>query len=253
MSTIYTGSSDQKKRTNPKAGNKDFIWNFLTVLLIIITLCIILFVALLFHDPTLPINPFPKPTLPVQLVLPTSTPTLYRLPATWTPEFTQTTIPTKTQSPFSQAFTPTETSEFNIDTPAAVDVQSTPAYPFALQSDPSAINAEVLYPERACRWMGVGGQVLDLQGRPLTGMTIQVGGVLENVAVNQTSLTGLALKYGEAGYEFELAKMPTASEKTLWLRMIDQANLPLSPRIYFNTTATCDKNLVIINFKQIRE
>ncbi len=101
--------------------------------------------------------------------------------------------------------------------------------------------------------MGVGGQVLDLQGRPLTGMTIQVGGVLENVAVNQTSLTGLALKYGEAGYEFELAKMPTASEKTLWLRMIDQANLPLSPRIYFNTTATCDKNLVIINFKQIRE
>jgi hypothetical protein len=77
----------------------------------------------------------------------------------------------------------------------------------------------------------VGGQVVDMQGRPVTGITVQIGGNLGKEVIDQTSLTGLALKYGEAGYEFELAKTPAASKQTLWVRLIDQARLPLSPKV----------------------
>jgi len=253
MSTIYTGSRDQKRRSNPRSRKGDIVWNILTILIIVMILCVLLTIALLFLNPSVSFNPFPQPTLPAPLILPTVTSTLIKLPPTWTPESTRTVNPTNTQTPISSSIIQTETQSSPTEIPTVNDIQTTPVYPFALQSEPSSISAEVLYPDRACQWMGVGGQVLDLQGRPLTGMTIQVGGVLGQGSVNQTSLTGLALKYGEAGYEFELAKMPTASNQTLWIRMIDQANLPLSPRVYFDTTISCDKNLVIINFKQVRE
>jgi hypothetical protein len=121
-----------------------------------------------------------------------------------------------------------------------------------LKSVPSAIDASVLNPERGCNWMGIGGQVLDLQGRPLTGVTVQLGGTLEGRSITLNSLTGTARQYGEAGFEFTLSDLPIASNGTLWVRLADQASLPLSGRQSFDTYAECEKNLIIINFKQIR-
>ena len=67
-----------------------------------------------------------------------------------------------------------------------------------------------------------------------------------------TSLTGTALQYGTAGYEFTISDVPTATQGSFWIRLVDQANLPLSGRIPFDTFAECEKNLTIINFKQVR-
>ena len=100
--------------------------------------------------------------------------------------------------------------------------------------------------------MGVGGQVLDLQGRPLTGVTVQLSGTLDGKSTILNSLTGTARQYGEAGFEFTLEDAPLASTGTLWVRLADQASLPLSGRQFFDTYAECEKNLIIINFKQIR-
>lgn len=64
---------------------KGAIWNILTIvtLLALTGLCI-LFLTL-FINPYSAINPFPPPTLPPTVAIPTSTATLKSLPATWTP------------------------------------------------------------------------------------------------------------------------------------------------------------------------
>lgn len=236
-----------KKR---KAGGGVF-WNFLTTMTVFGIILAAAWFALVFQNPYIFLNPFPPPVIPELLVLPSPTATIPHLPPTWTPEVTGTPIPTFTPEPES-TIDPGQT-EIASQGPTATKTDSPISlYSFDLQSPPTGINASVLYPERDCKWMGVGGQVLDEKGRPVTGITVQIGGYVDKTVVDQTSLTGLALKYGEAGYEFEISKQPIATSQTLWVRLIDQARLPLSPKIYFDTSDDCQRNLIVINFRQVR-
>ena len=100
--------------------------------------------------------------------------------------------------------------------------------------------------------MGVGGQALDMQDAPIVGTTIELGGWLGSDSVDMLSLTGTALQYGTAGYEFTLSNQPVATQKTLWVQLLDQAGLPLSNRVFFSTYEDCQKNLILITFKQVR-
>ncbi len=103
--------------------------------------------------------------------------------------------------------------------------------------------------------MGVAGQILDLSRAPITqGMTIKLGGVLPGSEINFPlfSLTGMASAYGPGGYEFTLANRPIASSNTLFVQLLDQALLPVSEEIRFETFDACDKNLILINFQQVR-
>jgi len=70
--------------------------------------------------------------------------------------------------------------------------------------------------------------------------------------VDKQVMTGLADVYGPGGFEITLADKLVASEGTLWIQLLDQQNLPLSQRIYFNTYDDCERNLIIIYFDQIR-
>ena len=65
-------------------------------------------------------------------------------------------------------------------------------------------------------------------------------------------MTGTAPEYGKGGYEFVLADQPIASTNTLWIQLLDQADLPLSDKIYFSTYDTCEQNLILINFQQVK-
>ncbi|MCC6148032.1 MAG: hypothetical protein IT308_10750 [Anaerolineaceae bacterium] len=237
--------------TEGRAGGGGLFWNILTVLALVGIIVVIGWFAIVFENPYAAINPFPPPTLPVPIVLPSATPTVPQLPPTWTPGATDTAVPTFTPVP---SYTATlSKTDIAAQGPTATKTERPVSnYSFDLQSMPTGIDAAVLYPERGCNWLGVGGQVVDMQGRPVTGITVQVGGNLGRQVVDQTSLTGLALKYGEAGYEFELAKAPVTSKQNLWVRLIDQARLPLSPKVYFDTYEDCQRNLVVINFRQVR-
>jgi hypothetical protein len=82
---------------------------------------------------------------------------------------------------------------------------------------------------------------------------VQVGGYLGAAKIDLLSLTGTALQYGQAGYEFTLAEKPIASTGKLWVQLLDQSDLPLSDKIYFDTFSACEQNLIIINFKQVRK
>jgi hypothetical protein len=127
-------------------------------------------------------------------------------------------------------------------------------YPYEVQKGSPLAVQNIYHPELECFWMGVGGQVLDMSGAPVVGLIVQLGGALPGVQLSlpMLSLTGVALNYGPSGYEFQLAGEPVASKKTLWLQLLDQAGLPVSDKVSFDTFKDCNRNLILINFKQVR-
>lgn len=238
-----------------RSGKRIFaiIWNLLTILTLLTTACLIAAFSAIFLNPRIIFNPFPPPSLPTAMEMPTLTPTaLSILPPTWTPTATLTPTetppppPTPTQSPTDTPqplFTPTETLTSTL---------ASSAMTFALsEGSPIAISNLAFHPEAGCNWMGIAGQVLNLSGAPIsTGVSVRLGGVLAGNQKDITSLSGTATQYGDAGYEIVLASKPIASNGTLWLQLFDQGGLPLSEQLGFDTFDSCDKNLIIINFRQ---
>jgi len=101
--------------------------------------------------------------------------------------------------------------------------------------------------------MGVAGQVFDLSGAPISGQQVRIGGFLGGKAVDMLTLSGLTSAYGTAGfYEFALGEELIASNGSLWVQLLDQAGLAMSEKIFFDTFDSCDKNLIFVNFKQVR-
>ncbi len=109
------------------------------------------------------------------------------------------------------------------------------------------------HPDAGCNWMGVAGQVFDLSGAPVSGQQVRVGGSLLGAPIELLSLTGVTTAYGNNGfYEFTLGEKPVNSTGTLWVQLLDQSGLPMSDKIYFDTYDACEKNLIFVNFKQVR-
>jgi hypothetical protein len=125
-------------------------------------------------------------------------------------------------------------------------------FTFDIQAEPQSISASLFRSERKCNWMGVAGQAFDLQGRSVPGITVQVTGPLYGKEIQFLSLTGAAPWYGAGGYEVFLSDKPFDSKDLFHVRLVDQAGRGLSPRISFSTSIDCEKNLAIINFRQIK-
>jgi hypothetical protein len=120
------------------------------------------------------------------------------------------------------------------------------------QGSPQAI-ANIYDPNAGCDWMGVGGQALDMTGAPVVSLIVQLGGVLNGQNFDGVlGITGTAQQLGPGGFVFKLADKPAASKTALWVQLLDQQGLPLSDKVYFDTFAECDKNLIVIQFKQVK-
>ena len=246
-----------------RAKHTDIIWNILTVLVLLAIAGMALFFVFIYYNPTPPLNTYPPPTQAVAIVLPTNPPptdtvapftrTLVRIASvTRTPTLTKTPTLTLTPSntPITPTFTPTITETL---TPEITDtIRPYSAFPFMLQGAPASLSASVFPTNHTCNWMGVAGHVVDMQDRPATGITVQLVGALNKRYIEQTSLTGTALAFGPSGYEFTLTDTPVGSIKSLSLYLLDQAGLQLSEKVTFDTFEDCTKNLVLINFKQVR-
>lgn len=241
---------DFKEEVQPARRISSLIINVLTVLLLIGTLCVAGVVLALLVNPTSSINPFPPSTLPPLMSTPTITPTPHIImPPTWTP----TTPPEPTSTPTETAV-PTETPMVEI-TPSP-ESQTVPTesggMPYVLQEgDPVAI-PNIGHQDAGCNWMGVAGQATGLNGAPVVGLFVQLSGTLEGNPEDQLGMTGTATQYGQGGYEFFLGDTPIASKDTLSVQLFDQAMLPLSDKVYFETYADCQRNLIFINFNQVR-
>jgi hypothetical protein len=176
-------------------------------------------------------------------------------PPTETPTVTVPVTPSDTPIPLTPTNTlpgPLASSTVNPQFTLTPTDDTNAYYTFATQSAPSAVDGTLFSAEHGCQWMGVAGHVMDMEGRPVAGLIVQLSGTLGQKLINETSLTGLAPQYGtNNGYEFTLADTPMDLQGTLWVRLVDQANLPLSPKIRFDTYSDCSKNLILINFKQV--
>jgi hypothetical protein len=232
------------------AGQTDPVWNVLTIL-IFAGLCLIsVAFVMVFSEPNSSLNPFPPPTLQPTLFFPSPTPFDTAVPVIPSNTPTITLTPTFTPIPPTATLTQTPTATVTFTPGPSPTATINSLYPFILRGDPVAIAGSAIPDHDECK-LWVAGQAYDLQGAPMVGITVQLGGYLGRT-VSQFSLTGTALQFGPAGYEFTVSNTVQASTKDVWVMLLDQASVPLSNRIYFDTFNDCERNIILINFRQIR-
>lgn len=156
--------------------------------------------------------------------------------------------PTPTATTVVETAVPTHTLPAGnpIIEPTPTEVVSPPDrdFTYTLQAGNPFYLPNFNHPDADCNWMGIAGQVFGSEGEPLLGVTIDVG-VAESV--ESTGITGEAQAYGLGGYEIKLADAPLATSGVYWVQAFDAEGAPLSERIFFDTFADCERNLVLLN------
>ncbi len=246
-------SGRKPERSAAAPGGHDLVWNVLTVLVWLGMACAVMAFATIYANPAslpTPLRPFP-PTLVSAIHIPTGTatplPTVTLTPAQ--PTNTLTATPAPATQTATITLTPTVTDTATPGPSPTPTVHS--LYPFILRGEIKNI-AGTTFPDHDTCKLWVAGQAYDLQGAPMQGITVMLGGYLGGKNLSQLSLTGTALQYGQAGYEFTIADKPVKSKQSVWVMLYDQAMIPLSAKIYFDTFEDCSQNLILINFRQIR-
>jgi hypothetical protein len=244
----------EAKKSPSTSGGSDLIWNILTLLVLLAALICGLVMLNIFINPNAGLNPFPPPTMPQRVSPPTATVTpRFVIEATWTMEPTPEPSLTPTPKPTSTVFLTEAPSGPSTETPTASPTLKPGQFNFVVQQGSPQAIPNVIRNEAGCNWMGVAGQAFSLNKSPVVGLFIQLGGTLNGQLFETLlSMTGTAIEYGQGGYEFVISDKPLASSKTLWVQLLDQSNLPLSDKIYFDTFSECEKNLILINFSQVK-
>ncbi len=223
-----------------------------SILLLIIAACLGAYFLLVFVNPFTALNPFPPNTPVPPVVIPTATITPLGLDEAWTatptiqPTITPTSRATFTPIPTNTVFS-LYTETFTPGPPAAT---ATPKMPF--EANVQLIDSNIIHPDSNCAWLGVGGTVDDMNKSPMMGVVVRIQGSLAAEPVDIMTVSGVSQAYGQSGFEFNLGNLPLPSTDTLWIRLFDTAGLPLSDQIFFSTSGDCDKNLVLIRFRQVR-
>jgi hypothetical protein len=251
---------DVKDMTEVKSGrgarrSSGKVWNILTVLVLVTLFCVVSYFVMIFLNPNSSLNPFPPSTLNPAFLPPTPTVTLrFKLVPTWTPTSNAAPVSTLPPVPTETPVPPVVIIEEPSPVPVSGLAMAQAEYTFEVQQgSPSAIPAAQFHQDASCDWMGVAGQATSMNGEAVRGLFVQLGGAIPGVdRVDNLVMTGLASQYGYGGFEITIANQLIASQGTLWIQLVDQQNLPLSDRIYFDTFADCQKNLVVIYFNQVR-
>lgn len=232
----------------------DHILNIFTGLILVLIAVIIALQVTIYLNPKVTFNPLPPYDLPEALVLEVPTQSSATMDSIPTATSELELVPTETPMP-----TATQEGTYSNGTPVpeVTPVQPTETpfsgyYAFVVQNDINAIESTLFKPNFGCNWIGVAGQVFDLQGRPVMGVRVWLRGTYNGKRVDLLSLTLESSPYGPSGFEFTLGDTPLNSTGQLSIQLLDQANIPISDRVYFDTFEDCQKNLILINFKQIR-
>ena len=240
------GSSQGRRSSGSGTG---VLWNLLTILVLVGAVCLLSYFVMIFVNPQSGLNPFPPPTVPVILELPTATPTSHNeLPPTWTPTLTSEPTATFTPRPTN---TPTTTPTRLVLPSATI----TPP-PTATEPPEYVLSGGVSYEKalatngQGCDWMGVGGNVTDTDGNPVQGITVVLGGEYETKPIHQSAISGTNLDYGEGGWEFTIADEPNPSKETMYIELFAPGGTSVSRQYYFRTYDDCQQNLIRMNFQQ---
>jgi len=231
----------------PPGPSRLGLWDLLTILTLLVTLCIGVYFVLIFVDPMSNLNPL-KPLNPNTLPTATITPRL--LDPTWTPS--PTIEPTITDTPRPSATPYASPTLVSLITPSKTPTfTATPKAPFSATI--TGISSTVFHPEAACNWLGVAGTVVDTKNSDVIGMVVRLVGTLNGKRVEMTQVSGVTPVYGKSGFEFFLGTVPISSNDTLVVQLLDLAGLPLSDNVYIDTFNDCNKNLILVRFKMNRQ
>jgi len=161
------------------------------------------------------------------------------LSATSTATLTQTLEPTATQTPApTLTYTPTPTEK---------------PMPFVLRGAPTGYPNIMLFPQYTCeQYLFIFGQIWDLREAPIDGLTVKLGGTYGGSLVDQTSVSGDFTLSGESYFGF-LIENQRIRESGLTIQLFDENGESLSALTYLSITGNCDSNLVLVNYKQVRE
>ncbi|NWF64920.1 MAG: hypothetical protein HXY38_11505 [Chloroflexi bacterium] len=220
------------------------LWDMLSILALLMTLCIGAYFVAIFLSPEAGYNLLP----PSRNQPPTATITQIQPPPTWTftppgptSTMTLTLVPTFTLEPSSTVVSLITPS----DTPTAT---KTPKAPFS--ATVTYIESTIIHPEAACNWQGVAGTIIDANNADMLGIAVRLTGFYNNKSKNELTVSGIAPAYGKSGFEFFLGTVPISSDGLLTIQVLDQAGLPLSDPIPMDTFNDCKKNLVLVKFKK---
>lgn len=227
-------------------------YDIISVVALLATICLGGYFLMIFLNPYSALNPLSPATPVPPLTFPTATITPIQMDEIWT--LTPTIQPTPSLTPrptWTPFYTPTAFSLFEPTfTPQPPTATPTPGMPFTASVQP--IDATIIHPDTTCNWMGVGGSVEDLNKSPIVGVVVRVSGTLVGSTIDFTTVSGVSPAYGKSGFEFVLGEAPLPSTDTLWIRLFDQAGLPLSDEIHFSTSAVCNENLILVRFTKVR-
>ncbi len=228
------------------------IWDLLSILVLILTVCLVGYFAIVFMNPASSLNLLPPGGGPFGAAAPSLTVTPLQLQPTWTASPTLQATPSNTPRP---TFTPLPTNTpFSLIPPTRTSRPSatptTARAPFS--GSFSQVESTIVHPERACNWAGIGGTVVDANGSHVIGTVVVLRGTLNGSTIQQQTVSGINKEYGPSGFEFVLGTAPVASNNTLSVQLVDQQNIPLSDPVQITTSTDCGENLVLVRFRRNR-
>lgn len=231
-------------------GSAIQLWDMLSMLVLILTFCLVGYFVWIFFNPGSSFNILPPGGR--GMGIPTEAVTPIQLQPTWTASPTLVLTPSNTPRPtFTPFFTntpfslvpPTRTLRPSTATP-------TPRAPFSASSQ--QVESTVIHQDLACNWAGIGGTVVDVNGSHIVGTVVVLRGKLNGNTIEQQTVSGINKEYGQSGFEFVLGSAPVESKDTLYVQLVDLQNIPLSDPFYVTTSSDCTKNLVLVRFRKNR-
>ncbi len=208
--------------------------NLATVFFILGTFVALGYFALLWVNPSHPLNPLP-PYTPLPIII-TTTP----LPSTVTPVPT---LPTVTSVPPTASWTP---APEQVIVPATSAPATPGEFPFALWE--FGVEYIANQNDSGCDWSSIGGNLVDLDGIGIADYGVRI--IAQEGTLNATVTTGEATFFGSGGFELKLGDVPTLEPYIV--QLLDADGTPVSEEYLVVTSDECNQNVVVLNFVQNR-
>jgi len=171
---------------------------------------------------------------------------------------TNTAVPPETVTPLpipTQVITPTMVVTSTIPAPEAPQfIQKQVDEPkYVVQPGTPLAVANFARSEAGCNWSGIGGQVFNADGQPVTNLVVDIEGKFEGQDVLFLAITGTAPEIGPGGFVITFTNHPVASEGTMFFQVFNLQGVPQSNQISLTTYASCDQNMIVLNLNVVEK